>query len=101
MGHQVRRALDGRTAVAAAMAYRPDVALLDLDLPVMSGLEDREVTTPSAGDGACTTGRAHWLGQDADRRETTEAGFDRHLTKPAEPEALEQLLASYAAHVVS
>lgn len=39
MGHDVQTALDGQTAISATLSYRPDVVLLDLGLPVVSGLD--------------------------------------------------------------
>jgi CheY-like chemotaxis protein len=96
MGHEVRKALDGRSAISAALSYRPDVVLLDLGLPIVSGLEvarelrrHREITNMRL---VALTG---W-GQEDDRRHTSEVGFDHHLTKPTAPEELEGLLAKFA-----
>ena len=96
MGHDVRKALDGRSAILAALSYRPDVVLLDLGLPIVSGLEvarelrrHREITNMRL---VALTG---W-GQEDDRRHTSEVGFDHHLTKPTAPEELEGLLAKFA-----
>ncbi len=96
-GHEVRKARDGRTAVSVATAYRPDVVLLDLGLPGLSGLDvarelRRHPDTAHARLVAFTG-----LGQAEDHRRTREAGFDRHLTKPTEPHELERLLAEIAA----
>ncbi|HJR59831.1 MAG TPA: ATP-binding protein [Vicinamibacterales bacterium] len=97
MGHEVRKALDGRTGISAALSYRPDVVLLDLGLPIVSGLEvarelrrHRELAHTRL---VAMTGR----GQEEDRRRTAAAGFDCHLTKPTNPEELEKLLAEFAA----
>ncbi len=95
LGHDVRKALDGQSAVAAAASYRPDVVLLDLGLPVVGGIEvakelRRHPDTASAHLVALTG----W-GQPEDRRQTTEAGFDEHLTKPTDPHVLERLLARF------
>jgi PAS domain S-box-containing protein len=92
MGNDVRVALDGLEAVTAAAAYRPDLILLDIGMPTMNGYETcRRIREQPGGKGiriAATTG----LGQDEDRRRTREAGFDHHLVKPVDPDALEKLL---------
>jgi len=94
-GHEVRKTLDGRTAVSAARAYRPDVVLLDLGLPVMSGLEvARELRRRPETACARIVALTGW-GQEEDRHETERAGFDRHVTKPADPETLRLLLNEY------
>lgn len=100
MGHDVRTALDGRSAIAAALSYRPDVIVLDLGLPVVSGLEvARELRRHPDLAKMRLVALTGW-GQESDRRHTTEAGFDRHLTKPTDPEELETLLATYASERV-
>jgi PAS domain S-box-containing protein len=92
LGHDVRKALDGRTAVGAARSYRPDVVLLDIGLPVMSGLEvARELRQRPETAAARLVALTGW-GQAEDRRQTQEAGFDDHLTKPTDPATLERLL---------
>jgi CheY-like chemotaxis protein len=97
MGHEVRRATDGETAISAALAYRPDVVLLDIGLPIISGLEVarqlRQCPELSHTRLIALTG---W-GDAADRRQTAEVGFDHHLIKPADPAELETLLARLSA----
>ena len=98
-GHHVRKAFDGRSAVSAACAYAPDVVLLDLGLPGMSGLEVaaelRRHPQTSAARLIAVTG---W-GQAEDRQRTSAAGFDHHLTKPTDPPSLQRLLAELAAEL--
>ncbi len=97
MGHDVRTAFDGRSAISAALSYRPDVVLLDLGLPVVTGIEvARELRQHR--DLACTklVALTGW-GQEQDRRHTSEAGFDYHLTKPTDADQLEELLGKLAA----
>ena len=97
LGHDVRKALDGRTALSAATVYRPDVVLLDLGLPVMNGIEvARELRRSPNGGGLRLVALTGW-GQPEDRRQTGEAGFDEHLTKPTDPKTLAALLARFAA----
>lgn len=95
-GHEVRKALDGESAVSAALSYRPDVILLDLGLPVLSGLEvARELRRHPEMARTRLVALTGW-GQPEDRRQTEDAGFDTHLTKPAEPQRLQRLLAEFA-----
>lgn len=96
-GHQVWKAFDGRSAISAAMTFRPHVVLLDLGLPQMDGIavakELRRRPELAAARLVALTG---W-GQLEDRRRTADAGFDFHLTKPADPDAVMELLTSFAA----
>ncbi len=88
-------ACDGRTALQQIEAFRPDVVLLDLGLPDMDGVEvaRRARALPHGGEMrlVAVTGR----GQDEDRQQTQEAGFDLHLTKPVEWQQLATLLAEH------
>jgi PAS domain S-box-containing protein len=96
-GHEVRKALDGPSAVSAALSYRPQVVLLDLGLPVMSGIEvARELKRHPETAAARLVALTGW-GQAEDHRMTREAGFEHHLTKPTEPRSLQHLLARIAA----
>jgi CheY-like chemotaxis protein len=92
MGHEVRTALDGQSAISAALSYRPDVILLDLGLPVVSGLDvARELRRHPEMVQTRLIALTGW-GQEEDQRHTSEAGFDHHLTKPTDPGELETLL---------
>lgn len=92
VGHDVRTALDGGSAVAAALSYRPDVILLDLGLPVLSGLEvARELRRRPETAKVRLIAVTGW-GASEDRARTRDAGFDHHLTKPVDPEALVGIL---------
>lgn len=97
MGHEVRSALDGQSGVSAALSYRPDVVLLDLGLPIVSGLDvARELRRHREMANVRLVALTGW-GQEEDHRHTSEAGFDRHLTKPTDPDDLQRLLAEFAA----
>jgi PAS domain S-box-containing protein len=92
-GHRVAVAHDGPTGLARAAAEPPDAALLDLGMPGMDGLElARQFRADPALRGVVLVALTGW-GQDADRRRSREAGFDDHLVKPVEPDALRKLLA--------
>ena len=91
-GHEVCVAHDGRAALDLAQSFRPEVALLDIGMPKLSGYE---VATHLRGEPWGATIRLFALtgwGQDGDRQRTKESGFDLHLTKPIDLDALESLL---------
>ncbi len=91
-GHDVQKAYDGASALSAAAFYRPDVVLLDLGLPDMSGLDvARELRRRAETATTHLVALTGW-GADEDRQQTRLAGFDRHLTKPTDPETLRRLL---------
>jgi PAS domain S-box-containing protein len=92
MGHEVRLADDGAAGVAAAAEFRPEVVLMDLGMPKVDGYEAaRRIRAEPWGDApflVALTG----LGADEDRRRTHDAGFDRHLVKPVDPDALTRMI---------
>ncbi|MGE5357621.1 MAG: ATP-binding protein [Bacteroidales bacterium] len=96
-GHDVRTAFDGPSAVATALAYRPHVVLLDLGLPVMGGVEVAKQLRRHPDVGTMRLVALTGWGQAESRRQTLDAGFDHHLTKPTEPEELCRILAEIAA----
>jgi CheY-like chemotaxis protein/anti-sigma regulatory factor (Ser/Thr protein kinase) len=91
-GHQVETSEDGPDGLAKLLAFRPDVALIDVGLPGMDGyavaqeirrrIETRDVRL------VAVTG----YGQLEDRRRALAAGFDLHVTKPVDPARLDELL---------
>jgi CheY-like chemotaxis protein len=96
LGHDLHTAHDGLEAVQAAATFRPDVVLLDIGMPKMSGYEAaRSIRRQPWGKGMALVAVTGW-GQEEDKRRAAEAGFDHHLTKPVEPAALERLLAVFS-----
>jgi signal transduction histidine kinase/CheY-like chemotaxis protein len=97
-GHAVRVAHDGPTALQSAADFRPEVVLLDLGLPRMDGYEvaRRLLQQPDAGKMLLVALTGY--GQDEDRRRSEEAGFNAHLVKPVELDALRNLLAQNGSH---
>jgi PAS domain S-box-containing protein len=93
-GHDVRTAHDGPTAVQAAIDYRPDVVLLDIGLPGLTGYEvaKRLRQHPDLKDVLLVALTGY--GQDSDRRTSLQAGFNHHLVKPASLEQLKKILAT-------
>jgi signal transduction histidine kinase len=96
MGHEVRLAVDGVQAVAIAQEFDPHIALLDIGMPRMDGYEAARRIRAVLGRRVFLVALTGW-GQEEDQRRAYEAGFDRHVTKPAEPEVLESLIASAGA----
>jgi len=92
LGHDTYSARDGLEAVEAANSYRPDIVLLDIGLPKLSGYEvARRIRQQPWGKEMTLVALTGW-GQEEDKRRAREAGFDYHLIKPVEPTALEKLL---------
>jgi CheY-like chemotaxis protein len=94
MGHRVHAAANGREAIQSAAELAPDVILLDLSMPQMSGFEAarqiRDLPLPRRPLIVAATGR----NAASDRMACEEAGIDVHLAKPLELDVLGRLLAS-------
>ena len=90
-GHDVRVAYDGLEAVGAAIAFQPDVVLLDIGLPKLYGYDAARRIRDARGDGVLLVAVTGW-GQEEDRRRAKAAGFDHHLTKPVDPEAISRII---------
>jgi CheY-like chemotaxis protein len=92
-GFEVQLAHSGPDALAVAAQLRPDIAVLDIGMPGMSGYEvARAIRGQPWGVGITLIAVTGW-GQEDDKRKAKDAGFDHHLTKPIDPNALEQLMA--------
>jgi len=93
-GHQTSIVHDGLAAVEAAERMRPDVVLLDVGLPKISGIDAcRRIRSHPWGKSIVIVALTGW-GQENDRRSTKEAGFDAHLVKPVNYDELLQLLSA-------
>jgi CheY-like chemotaxis protein len=90
-GHDAVAAYDGPAALAAAQAFGPDCLFLDIGLPGMDGYElARRVRRDPTLRAAKLVALTAYSGNDHQRR-VRDAGFDYHLTKPADPGELERL----------
>ena len=92
-GHQVEAAADGAEGVRKALGWQPEVALVDIGLPLVDGYEVARRLR------AALHGRVRLIaltgyGSPEDRAQALASGFDAHLTKPADPEALRRLVAT-------
>jgi CheY-like chemotaxis protein/anti-sigma regulatory factor (Ser/Thr protein kinase) len=93
-GHETFKAYDGVAAIEVAERVRPDLVLLDIGLPRMNGYEVcRRLRQEPWGRAMTIVALTGW-GQDEDRNRSKEAGFDVHMVKPVDFDALLQLLAS-------
>jgi CheY-like chemotaxis protein len=95
LGYRVKVAYDGPEAIAAADAFEPHAALLDIGLPRLSGYDIARHIRERRGATPLLVAITGW-GQEESRREALEAGFDFHLVKPAEPAQLQRILANLA-----
>ena len=92
--HDVHVAGDGAAALQLAGQVRPDVAVLDIGMPGLTGYEVAErIRAEPWGRGMLLIAVTGW-GQNSDKEKAQMAGFDHHLTKPMDPTDLEQLLAT-------
>ncbi|HSR96118.1 MAG TPA: ATP-binding protein [Kofleriaceae bacterium] len=94
LGYETRTAYDGPSALEAAAAFDPDIALLDIGLPAMDGYElARRLRVQ-------LTAKPLWLialtgyGRDSDRTQTRDAGFDHHMVKPIDIAGLDAAIRS-------
>jgi PAS domain S-box-containing protein len=98
-GHHVRKAFDGLSAVSAALEYHPHVVLLDIGMPGMDGIDvAKELRRHPEMEGTRIVALTGW-GQAEDRHRTAVAGFDEHVTEPADAERLRQVLERFASEL--
>jgi two-component system, OmpR family, response regulator len=95
-GHDARAAYDGPAALATAQSFAPDCLFLDIGMPQMDGYAvARQVRQTPALRAVKLVALTAYSGVDHKRR-VREAGFDYHLTKPADPGELERLFVMLA-----
>ena len=92
MGHTVQMAIDGPTAITLATSFRPDIIFLDIGLPGMNGYEIcQAMRKDPLLEKTIFIAQTGW-GQKEHRERTRAAGFDHHLVKPVNIEALKNVL---------
>jgi two-component system CheB/CheR fusion protein len=98
-GFEVSDAGDGQTALERFRSFRPEVAVIDIGLPMMDGYQvAREVRAMDHTDGVLLIALTGY-GRQADRQAALEAGFDAHLVKPLNPDELyKEISQKYAVH---
>ena len=93
LGHDVRTAYDGASALEVGAELRPDLVLMDLGMPGMNGYDAaRRMREEPWGRDVTLVALTGW-GRAEDKRRTREAGFDHHMVKPPQPAELRRLLA--------
>jgi PAS domain S-box-containing protein len=91
-GHEVFQAEDGAAAIAMFPSIRPDVAVIDIGLPLIDGYEVARQIRSGPGGAEVRLIALTGYGFPEDRERSRAAGFDRHLVKPAMPEDLRREL---------
>lgn len=100
MGHEVETAYDGPVGVDLARRCRPEIVICDIGLPgPMDGHAVAQILRREFPRGTAFMIALTGYGQHEDQRRSYEAGFDFHVTKPADPKELEKLLASLASQI--
>jgi PAS domain S-box-containing protein len=94
MGHETRAVYDGPSGIAMAQEFSPDVAMLDLGMPVMNGYDVARALR-AASVRYVLIAVTGW-GHEAAKRQAREAGFDHHLVKPVSESEVIELLALIA-----
>jgi len=87
-GHECRTATTGREALEQAEVFAPDIVILDIGLPDMTGYEVARALRERAGGASMYLAAVTGWGQPADRDKAFAAGFDCHITKPADLDKL-------------
>ena len=90
-GHRVKAAGDGVEGVQLALAWQPDVAVLDIGLPLLDGYQVAQRLRAAFHDHILLIALTGY-GREEDRRRARQAGFDHHLVKPVDPAVLQPLL---------
>jgi PAS domain S-box-containing protein len=94
LGHETHVGYDGQQAVELAERLKPDLMLLDIGLPKLNGFEAcRKIREQPWGRSILIVALSGW-GQDADRKQSDEAGFDYHMVKPLDYTLLMRVLST-------
>ncbi len=96
LGHEVQTASNGREAIERGRDFKPELVIMDIGMPIMDGYEAARIMRDEAWGRSITLIALTGWGQDDDKQKTKDAGFDRHLVKPVEPDTLRKILAELA-----
>jgi CheY-like chemotaxis protein len=91
-GHDTRVAHDAASALRVAAEFLPEIAVVDIGLPVMDGYELAAHLRDIPGLAGLRLIALTGYSQESDRRKSREAGFLHHLVKPVDIEALEEVM---------
>ncbi|HTU93691.1 MAG TPA: response regulator [Gemmataceae bacterium] len=92
LGHEVRVAYDGESGLLLAEEFSPDIMLIDIGLPRLSGLEAAQRIRHDLGLRDALLIAMTGYGQEEDKRRSREAGFNAHLVKPVDFSELQALM---------
>jgi len=96
LGGTAFTAFDGTSGLAAVETFQPDIVFMDIGMPGLDGYEVcRRIRQMPAAQQVVLVAVTGW-GQAQDKQRAFDVGFDAHLTKPVDPDALAQLLAGAA-----
>ena len=84
LGHDIRIAHDGPSAIELARSHRPEIVLLDIGLPGMDGYQVAQWLRQESWSKETLIIAVSGYGRDDDRRRPRESGFDHHLIKPVD-----------------
>jgi CheY-like chemotaxis protein len=98
MGHKTEKAFDGAAALHVAQTFRPDLVLLDISMPGMSGYEVATRLRDQQRDAPPMLVALTGWRQEHNRELAERAGFHRHLLKPVTPEILRSLITTISRH---
>jgi signal transduction histidine kinase/ActR/RegA family two-component response regulator len=91
-GNHVRVAHNGPAALRIANEFAPEIAILDIGLPVMDGYELAQLLRKRTGGDALRLVAVTGYGQEGDKHRAQEAGFDAHLAKPVDADRVESVI---------
>ena len=100
-GHEVLEAADGSSGLATIKSECPDLALVDVGLPEMSGLEIAKHVRADASLNQVAMYALTGYGRSTDRKATEQAGFDGHFVKPLDLEKLDKVIQALPAKVAN
>ena len=91
LGLEVRRLYDPQSVEDVAASFAPELVFLDVGMPGRSGHDvARALRATGSGERLVLVAVTGW-GQPEDRQRTTQAGFDHHLVKPPELQAIQDI----------
>jgi two-component system, sensor histidine kinase len=96
MGQEVVSVYDGAAALATLGTFRPELVMLDIGMPNMSGYEVAQQIGARVGEFRPVLMAITGWGQEADKRRAREFGFDYHFVKPVSEDSLQRVLAEAA-----
>jgi CheY-like chemotaxis protein len=94
LGHSVDAVGDGMAGVEKILSIKPDMALIDIGLPLLDGYQVASRVRSELGSGVVLVA-VSGFGQPEDKKKAIDAGFDDHITKPADVQDIESLFARF------